>query len=83
MILLVTVLTLLLCNNVLCECTCLLILVFLSHFMQNNCLLILRCFCNCAQCDYGIFGGGLLVIVNCIYIIFLVTVLTLLSCYVI
>ena len=54
-----------------------------SHFLQLNCLLILRSFCNCAQCDYGLFSGGVIVIVNCIYIILLVAVLTLLSCYVI
>ena len=43
-----------------------------------TCLLILRCLCNCAQCDYGLFGGGLSVIVNNVFTFSLVTVLTLL-----
>ena len=33
-------------------------------------LLILRCLCYCAQCDYGLFGGGLSVIVNNKYLHF-------------
>ena len=26
--------------------------------------------CNCAQCDYGLFGGGLIVIVNHVFTLF-------------
>ena len=46
------------------ECTFLFILCVSLIFRQFNCLLILRCLCNCAQCDYGLFCGGLIVIVN-------------------
>ena len=66
------------------ECTFLFRLCISLIFRQFNCLLILRCLCNCAQCDYGLFGGGLIVIVNHVFTLFILfaTVLTLLSCYV-
>ena len=37
---------------------------------QSQCMLLLRCLCNCAQCDFGLFGGGLIVIVNHVFILF-------------
>ena len=49
------------------ECTFLFRLCVSLIFRQFNCLLILRCLCNCAQCDYGLFGGGLIVIVNHVF----------------
>ena len=58
MILLVTVLTLLLCNNVLCECTFLLILCF--------CLIL----CKIIACSYC----GVFVIVHSVIMAYLVVV---------
>ena len=52
------------------ECTFLFRLCVSLIFRQFNCLLILRCLCNCAQCDYGLFGGGLIVIVNQVFTLF-------------
>ena len=49
------------------ECTFLFRLCVSLIFRQFNCLLIWRCLCNCAQCDYGLFGGGLIVIVNHVF----------------
>ena len=52
------------------ECTFLFRLCVSLIFRQFNCLLILRCLCNCAQCEYGLFGGGLIVIVNHVFTLF-------------
>ena len=64
------------------DCTFMFILYF-SHYRHFNCFVILRCFCYCSQCDYGLFGGGLLSL-EIMYLHYFIrhSVDALLSCYV-